>query len=408
MRLTRKKSLAAIGAVALAVSLTACSGGDAGGSSSAGGSTLSGDPIIIGLVADTTGAGAGYNAIGIDAFNAAITTINADGGVLGRPVELRIENDEGDGTKTPSLATKLIEDGAVALLFTSGGAQASQAKPIINEAKIPSIAPLVTGELFGYGDDKDYAFQVAPPERQRVEVFCDAAKELGYETVAIIRDDSAAMVAAAPVQDDVIGSCLDVVDNELVPTASTDVTAQVARIAAAKPDVVAVISVGGSIEVLFQNALEQALPDTQRFTFGPFSSQSDLFKLVNPGALDGVVYIGNVDSSNPDTVALQDTLREALGESDYAVSTFSAQAWSGINLLANAIETAGSTDGEAVRDALQSTTDFPSTFGQTGFTLSYTADRHVAADGICAFVLLEFDSSNALGGNWDEYQPRCS
>jgi branched-chain amino acid transport system substrate-binding protein len=99
------KSLIAGSAVAIAAVL-ACSASHAATDS---------DPILIGLIAGTTGA---YGTTGIATVHGAqlaVDKINAQGGVLGRKLKLDWYNDDASATLSGQLYAKLVSNGAVAI-----------------------------------------------------------------------------------------------------------------------------------------------------------------------------------------------------------------------------------------------------------------------------------------------------
>jgi branched-chain amino acid transport system substrate-binding protein len=49
----------------------------------------------------------------------------------------------------------------------------------------------------------------------------------------------------------------------------------------------------------------------------------------------------------------------------------------------------------------------PATFGQASFTLSFSAGKHLGADGPCGLSLIEFGSDNKPKGPWATFQPPC-
>ncbi|HET8591814.1 MAG TPA: amino acid ABC transporter substrate-binding protein [Nakamurella sp.] len=96
---------------------TQAQGSGGAGDPSSGGGTPSGDPIVIGgslgLTGMYSGPSAGYKA----AYEYAVEEINDSGGLLGRPVELKIYDDESNATTAQQLYQKLINDDKVDLLL---------------------------------------------------------------------------------------------------------------------------------------------------------------------------------------------------------------------------------------------------------------------------------------------------
>jgi branched-chain amino acid transport system substrate-binding protein len=200
---------------------------------------------------------------------------------------------------------------------------------------------------------------------------------------------------------------MDLVADETAAVDAADVNAQIAKVKKADPDLVLVSSVGGNFEVLVQNTLAQQLPDVQRFSLASIGNQPDIWKLANPGSLEDLVFMGSIDHDNPRTADLEKKLREWRGDDDYSVTAYDAQAYDSIQILKQAIEEAGSTDGPAVLEALQGISGYQASFGAENFGISFTQDKHTGADGLCGLVLTHFGADNKPDGAWDQYQPEC-
>lgn len=145
----RRNRRAALGAslVALALALVAaCGGSDAGGSSGAarggggdGAPGVDADSIKIGLFGPLSGSAAVFGK-GINSLDALYRTVNDNGGINGRKLELIIEDGECDPQTTRLAVTKLIQQDKVFMLhggLCSGAVTASM--PIIKDAGIPFI-----------------------------------------------------------------------------------------------------------------------------------------------------------------------------------------------------------------------------------------------------------------------------
>lgn len=402
----RKRAVAAVLATFTLV-VAGCGDDDSGGDKPEANSELTGDPVVIGLDEDSTGPGASYSTIAGATIRDAVDELNAGDGILGRPVELLVENDESDPTKAPSVIRKLLDDGAQALLLVTASAAVNQSKPVIQEAQVPSVAPIAISQTFATPPDSDYAFSLANLLDNFVEVYCGAAEELGYEKLAIISDNTPTIEGVNALLKPGLEGCLDIVADEVAAVDAADVNAQVARVKDADPDLVLVSSVGGTFEVLIHNTLAQQLPDVQRFSLASIGNQPDNWKLANPGALEGLVFMGSIDQDNPRTEELQDKLRDWRGDDEYAVTAYDAQAYDSIQILKQAIETAGTTDGPAVLAAMEEITDYEASFGAEGFSISFSKEKHTGADGLCGLVLTHFGADNTPDGAWDQYQAPC-
>jgi len=119
-------------------------------------------PILFGLIAGTTGA---YGATGVQTVQGAqvaVDKLNADGGLLGRPVKLEWYNDNASGTVSGELFKKMVTEGAVAIVGSPDtGPVTAQ---LSDRYKVLDIGLIDSGGLTIYPDGPDadphaWAFQ---------------------------------------------------------------------------------------------------------------------------------------------------------------------------------------------------------------------------------------------------------
>lgn len=404
----KRKLLAAVAIAASVAVLASCgSSGSSGSSASPGASdTNTKNAITIGVLEDNAGPGAPYSDITVGAIKATIDQINDDGGVIDRPLKVITANDSSDPTKSAAAVRKLLDQGASAILATTGSPSIIQVKPIIQKAQVPMIAPTTLSADVAAQPDGDFSYSIANSVDDMTQAYVNAFNDAGYKNVAILADTSPVITdynKAFSAAFDKAG--LQVVTDQTASPDATDVTAQVVRVKQAKPDAVLIASVGGQIEAQFQNATASQMPDTPRFSLAALGNQPDAWKLLNPGVGDNLVYVSSLDDTNPVTKTMTDIIRKAKGSS-YQIVAYDAQAYDAVHLLTDAIDRAGAVDGPKINDALQETTDFKSSFGQKGFTLSFGPDKHIANDGLCGMALRTM-KDNKPGPLWSTFQPAC-
>ncbi|MFC0865853.1 ABC transporter substrate-binding protein [Sphaerimonospora cavernae] len=394
------------GMATLALAVTACGGtGDDADSPTDG--SAKGAPIIIGMDEDSTGPGASYSTIAGKTIRLAVQDINDKGGVLGRPLRLVIENDESDPTKVPAVLQKLHSQGAKALFLQSGSAAVMQAKSTLTQLGLPAIAPTGVTATLVEPPDNELIYMLANTTTDWAEVYCGAFKAANINTLGILTDDTTTIAALNKA---LLGgmSCVKVTATEKGAANASDLSAQVARLKDANPDAVLVTSVGGAFEVLAQNTLAAQLKGKLRFSLASIGNQPSSWKLANPGALEGLIFMGSINHENPRTKALTELLKKANGP-DYEVTAYDAEGWDAVQLLKLAIEKAGGPDDpKKLNEAIQSISGYESSFGQGNFTLSFSATKHLGADGPCGLSLIEFGADNKPKGPWASFQPPCS
>lgn len=404
---TASRAIRLVGALVVSALVAAGCGGGDDGTEAPNNGTATGDPIIIGMDEDSTGPGASYSTIAGKTIRLAVQDINDKGGVMGRPIKLVVENDESDPTKVPATLQKLGSQGAKALFLQSGSAAIMQAKATLTQLKLPAIAPTGVTSTLVDPPNNELIYMLANTTADWAKVYCGAFQAKGITKLGVLTDDTTTIAALNKALFGAM-SCVQVTATEKGAANASDLSAQVARLKNANVDAVLVTSVGGAFEVLAQNTLASQLKDKTRFSLASIGNQPSSWKLANAGGLEGLIFMGSINQENPRTKALTDLLKEKNGD-DYEITAYDAQAWDSVQLLKLAIEKAGGPDDPAkLNQAIQSISGYQATFGQASFTLSFSATKHLGADGLCGLSLIEFGADNKPKGPWAAYQPPCA
>ena len=365
----------------------------------------SGDPVVIGMLEDTSGGTAFTSAQATLGIQLAIDQLNAAGGMAGRPVKLIRSSDGGEPSQAPAVFRKLVEEGATFILTNSGSASAAQVKPVAVETSTPAMSPTNIASNIATEPDNTFSFILANPITDVGVTYSEAFKAAGIKKVAVFADDSPTIAGLSklllPMLEE---SGIEIVASETAPLDALDFTAQAARISSAKPDAILVISLGGQPEVLFHNIAALEMPDIPRFSLASIGNQPETWKLADPAALEGVVYIASIDPANTRSTGLADELAIKPAE----LTAFTAQGYDSVYLIKAAVEAAqGEPKGAALRDGMFSISGYRPHFGQDAFTISFTADKHAGTDGLCGILLRTFGGDNLPGERWATYQPAC-
>lgn len=125
--------------------------------------TYAADPIKIGLVAALSGQSAKSGEAITRGLTIAIDEINADGGVLGRPLELIRRDDESNPSKGLLAARELVQKEDVAVLFGGLDTPVSMAiVPLANQMRFPFMGVWAAGTpITKNGAKENYVFRVS-------------------------------------------------------------------------------------------------------------------------------------------------------------------------------------------------------------------------------------------------------
>jgi branched-chain amino acid transport system substrate-binding protein len=225
--------LRALGA-AVTIGLAFCSGAFA----------QSGDPIRIGMSLALTGAGASPSKVVNTALDIWRDDVNANGGLLGRAVELLIYDDQSTPANVPNIYTKLITVDKVDLLLGPYGTNfVAPAMPTIiqNNKMTISFTAIGINDKFHY--PKYFSMVSTGPEG--IDSFSigffdmAAAQQPKPQTVAIIAADAEfAQSAADGARSQIKKHGFNLVYDQSYPPSTTDFAPVVRALKATNPDIV--------------------------------------------------------------------------------------------------------------------------------------------------------------------------
>src|SRR4051812_41573436 len=209
-----------------------------------GASAQSGNPIRIGLSLALTGAGAAPSKVINTALDIWREDINAKGGLLGRPVELVIYDDQSTPANVPGIYTKLITVDKVDLLLGPYGTNfVAPAMPTIIQNKKMTISFTAIGINDKFSYDKYFSLVSVGPEGVNAFSvgFFDmaAAQNPKPQTVAILAADAEfAQGAAQGAREQIKKHGFKLVYDQSYPPSTTDFSPVMRAVQAANADIV--------------------------------------------------------------------------------------------------------------------------------------------------------------------------
>ena len=260
---------------------------------------------------------------------------------------------------------KLIhQDGVVALLGPATSTLTEIAFPVAEENRVVAIAP--TSASHGLSALGDFVFRVNLTVDKLIPLGLGLTQEkLGYQRVAIIVDTLDAFSRSA---NDVYAETLGAIDIELLTTETfstrdADLRPQLTRIRDLAPEAVLVAANSFDQPTILLQGREVGIPDDVPFII-PLMSVGEVQQA--GAAAEGAITF-TAWTSAADTPGNQAFVRNFIAAYDSEPSVFSALAYTSVQLLVNAISTAGSTDSAAIREALAATSDFDTVLGNFSF-----------------------------------------
>jgi branched-chain amino acid transport system substrate-binding protein len=196
-------------------------------------------PIKIGASLSLTGE---YARIAVDqqeAYELFVEQTNANGGLLGRELELVVYDDQSTPETGARLYERLItEDEVDFIMGPYSSAVSGGMMPIAERYEMVNIAPMASSDaLFEQGFT--WSFQVITPASLYLEGALDIMEEEGYTTFAYIGEDTAFPAALETgLQAAAEERGMEMVFSELYPQGTTDFSSLLLQISAAEPDAI--------------------------------------------------------------------------------------------------------------------------------------------------------------------------
>jgi branched-chain amino acid transport system substrate-binding protein len=153
-------------------------------------SAQEGEPIRIGLEGPMTGDYA-YEGQGFQkAVQLLVDQTNENGGLLGRQVELVVEDDAGDPTQAALVADRLVDAGVVAVIGAYNSTATEPASEIYDEAGILQITPSSTATRLTEKGFQRFFRVCFLDDRQALFAVRAMQEVMGAKTIGILHDNS--------------------------------------------------------------------------------------------------------------------------------------------------------------------------------------------------------------------------
>jgi branched-chain amino acid transport system substrate-binding protein len=314
--------------------------------------SFAGGTIKIGIAGPQTGDLASYGIPTARAAQLVAKEINASGGLLGKQIELLIEDDVCKPEIATNTATKLVSDGAEVILghICSGATKA--ALGIYKDAKKVVISPSATNPPLTQSGEYPNFFRTIAPDNLQSKVAVDfTLGKLGAKKIAIIHDKGDYGRGFADFAKEYVEKAggAQIVLFEGVNPDAVDYSAIVQKIK--KEDAEAVIF-GGYHPTASKIVAQMRKKKLSTFFVSDDGVKDDTFIKVAGEFAEGVYATGPKDVS---ALPLHQKAVKAYKENYKAEKgAFFIEGYSAMLALVNAIKKAGSTDYAAVEKVLRS------------------------------------------------------
>ena len=319
-----------------AASLCVVAGASAAGAASA----PSGAPIRIGLLAPLTGSGGAYGKEEETAAKAAAAHINAHGGVLGRPLEIVVADDETTPTAGVSAARKLIDgDGVVAITGVWSSAVALAVRPVALEKSV-ALLPVGSADELTEGDNKGLVWRFQTNGKNWGQAFANVAYKDGARTASIlVLQTPFTLSTVKPFAERFAQQGGKVLDTLYFNPNQPSYRAEVEKIFSKKPDAVFLPSYIPEFSAIVREIYRSGY-ESKLYTFSHAADSGGKFvQNVGKAAAEGVNHVQATPVGN--NASYQLYLKQTQ-QPEGTIVAFGANVFDEINVLALAIEKAKS------------------------------------------------------------------
>lgn len=360
---------------------------------SAGGTALAAETIKVGTFLAVTGPASFLGDPELRTMQMYIEEVNAEGGVDGRQVELVHYDTGGQAKEAVGFVKRLIQKDRVHVIVggsTSGSTIAVM--PEVEKAGIPLIS--LAGAVQIIEPVNKWVFKTPHTDRMAAAKIFEDMQSRGISKVALITGDGGfdksgrtQTLELAPEYG------MEIVADESYSNNDSDMTAQLTNIRGTDAEALLNFGFGAAPAIVTKNARQLGLDLPIYQSHGVASKK---FIELAGDAANGVrlpaaalVVAEQLPDSDPQKPVLMEYKTRYEAEHG-PVSTFGGHAYDGLFIALNAIERAGSLDGEAIRAEIENTKGFIG----TGGVFNMSAEDHLGLD-LDAFKMLEIQD-----GGW--------
>lgn len=312
--------------------------------------------IKIGVNEPLTGAFAASGTYVVNGAKIAADEINAKGGLLGKKVELVIEDNKSNSTEAAAVAEKLITADKVPVMMGAWGSSLTLAvMPKLLEYKVPMVVETSSsGKITTSGNP--FIFRISPPSSVEAAAFKNILPKLHMKKVDfLVINNDWGRGAAEDFSKVLKGEGVGVGLVETMDQSAQDMSAQLSKIKATDSDTIMVTTAVDQLTLVLKQAA--ALGIKKRIVTTGGSQNPDQLIDQAGAAANGTFHLTTFAPWFPDKTPDPAATRYFLGEwkkrgFQFAGATESFRGYDGIRTIARGIEKAGKAEPEAIRAGL--------------------------------------------------------
>ena len=373
---------------------------DAGSATAAGGSTAAadgaagGDPIKIGSLFSVTGPPAVVGDKMRKGLQLAVDELNAAGGVEGRPLEVVFYDPAGDTNKAVDQTRRLIGRDDVDVVV-GGGSQSGIAlamQPLLQRADKLFMATEGAREIVQPADERATTFKSTFNDTVVLQRTADFWRARGVRGVGFLPDTSGFGESAKAELEGLAPDAGIAVESESFDPTATNLTPQLTNLRRASPQAYLAWTTTPAATTFLKNAQQLGL-GRSLLQLGFGSADPAFFAQAGAAARGALLSAGKLPiydrlpDSDPQKATIARFVEAYEARYDEPANVFAAQAYDGVQLVAQAIRAAGGDlSGRTLASALEGLGSYQGVNGD----FRYTAEDHSGL-GVDAVAVSEWD-----------------
>jgi branched-chain amino acid transport system substrate-binding protein len=339
----------------------------AAGTGGAGGATTSGadssGPIMVGEFGSLTGKEATFGTSTDDGVQLAVQEINDAGGIKGRKLQVKVEDDQSLSSEAATAVQKLIDrDHVVAIIGEVASGRSLAGAPICQNRQVPMITPASTKPAVT--EQGDYIFRVCFIDPFQGLVMAKfASQNLKVKRVAIFKDQAAPYSTglADNFRTAFTGLGGEIVGEESYSSNDTDFKAQLTSIKAKNPDAIFVPGYYTEVGTIARQSRELGIQAP--LLGGDGWDSPKLFDAAGT-ALEGCYFSNHYSAEDPAPAIQQFISTYKARHGGQTPDAMAALGYDATHVLADAMKRAKSLSGSDLRDAIAATKDHAGVTGK--------------------------------------------
>ena len=353
------------------------------------------DSIKIGLMAESTGANADAGTYQVNGARLALEEINKAGGVLGRPLELKIEDNQSSNPGSVLAVSKLASGGDItALIGSVRSTQIQAVAPTVIKLGLPMV---IGGTDYGLTHSGNpWIFRARPNDGYSAKVIADyGVNTLKLKKWAIVHStDAFGNGGKTNLIESLKALGVTPVVIQGFTSNSQDFTPIVLAIKQSGADVVSTYIANSTDVGIFSKQLRQ-LGGNIAWVGSPSISTDTAMKL-GAEALYGTYSISDFAvGASPEAQAYAKKYKDKY---NLEADLYSSWAYDAVNILAAAIKSANSTKPDAIKKAIHSIQ------GYKGIEGTYTFDQN--GDGLHGYNIVKNEQGKIVFVKHIDFAPK--